>query len=108
MVSRCSWFGFEELSEVWITLFDLSHAPLILSILLDFGLAVALVNESTLAALSLLDVSKVAVAIESKDTQEQHEVAVSIVVEHVWLVPVWELAHILMGEWGLIAWLEVT
>ena len=108
MVDSCSSLWLKELGEVWISLLDLTHAPSIASLLLPLRLAVTLVCKSSLASFCLFDILKVTVAIKCENTEHKSKVPITSVVESVWLVPVWEFAHVLMSHWCLITWLEVT
>ena len=60
------------------------------------------------AALELRDVVHVRPAEDEEATQESHEPALSLIVEAIGLVPLGELADVLVGELGLVTWLEAV
>ena len=64
--------------------------------------------KSSFTTLGLFDVIQITVAINSKSKEHHDKIAITSVVKIVGLVPVWEMADILMGDWSLITRLEVT
>ena len=66
------------------------------------------INLSLFSTFSLLDVVHVAVAACSEEAEKEDEPSFSHIVEAVWLVPSWELTHVLMGILRLVAWLSVS
>ena len=59
-------------------------------------------------ALALLDIIQVTPAKESEPRQQKDEPSVSHVIETIWLVPGWELTHVLMGILSFITDLSVS
>ena len=109
MVMNCSTFLLlSELSEVWISLLQLSNTPQIVFSLLHLSLAITLVNKSALSSLAHLDIAQVTVAKKCEHAQQSEEISITIVVDIVWLVPVWESTDVLMGDWGFVTRLEVS
>ena len=108
MVDSSTFLWLEELSEVGITLLELTNAICILKLLLHLSLTVALVDKPSPPTLGLLDIGQVAVAEEGEHTKETNQVSIAIVVHPVGLVPVWKHALVLVRDWGFITWLEVT
>ena len=108
MVKCSPSFWLKELGEIWISFLNLPNAPAVLILFLSLSLEVTSVNKASPSSFSLLDICKITVSEEGETSQEEKQVPISIVVIHVWLVPVWELASILMGNWGLITRLEIS
>ena len=108
MVKSSPSFWLQELGEIWISFLNLPNAPAVLILFLSLSLEVTSVNKASLSSFSLLDICEITVSEEGETSQEEKQVPISIVVIHVWLVPVWELASILMGNWGLITRLEIS
>ena len=108
MVKSSPGFWLKELGEIWIPFLNLPNAPAVLILFLSLSLEVTSVNKAGLSSFSLLDICEITVSEGGETSQEEKQIPISIVVIHVWLVPVWELASILMGNWGLITRLEIS
>ena len=99
-----------KLGEVGIALLNSITGPQVRVVLAEW-LDVILeqcVLLSGRAALELRDVVHVRPAEDGEATQESDEPALSLIVEAIGLVPIGELADVLVGKLGLIAWLEAV
>ena len=74
----------------------------------DRGQMIAVKSLATITALLLSDVPSVRPACDQESAEENSEVAITAVVEGVWLVPVRERPRVLMSKGCLISDLLVT
>ena len=109
MMNCCSLLLDEELGEVWVLLGKPILDPLVLedvSPVLEV-LSLEWINLSGLSSLLLLDVSHVGPSAEHEASHDESKPSVALVVEPVWLVPVWEHSHVLMRVRSFVSWLLV-
>ena len=100
----------QELRKIWIVFLEPILYPLVLEVLIPSleSLLVEWVDLSSLPALGLLDVSHVRPAEHEEPSEDGCEPAVALVVEPVWLVPIWEFSNVLVRVWSFVPWLLVS
>ena len=100
----------QELRKIWVLLIEPILNPLVLEVMCPVLKSFSLewVDLSRLSALGLLNVSHVGPSENHEASKNECEPSLSLVVESVWLVPVWELPNVLVSVWSLVSWLLVS
>ena len=102
----------EEFSPVWILLLQSVFGPFELEILSKVLYATVTSQKwvllSGFASLLLFDISHVGPSEHTNATDNKDEPSFRLVVETIWLIPVWEFSDILVSVWCFIAWLHIT
>ena len=100
----------QELSKIWVFLVEPVLYPFVLEVMCPVleTLSVEWVDLPGLSSLGLLDVSHVGPAEDHESSENECEPPLSLVVEPVWFVPVWELPNVLVSVWGFVSWLLVS
>ena len=97
-----------ELSPIFISFLDSFHGPSVFEVFAEW-LHVVLqewVRFSCASTLHFLDIVVIGPAHDHKATKEECKPSLTLIVESIWLIPIWELSHVLVSIVRFVSGLE--